>query len=221
MTLDQMRTRFYELIEEVSTNTQFPSATVTAWINVAINLMNMEALYNETALSLSTVSGTRTVALPAGFIVTKDVYYTTAGGIKKALAPVRSEVIQYDFTTTGTPEFYSIRSGSLILDPIPDQSASSISGYYIGKETALSGDSDTPSMSDEFHMYIVRYAVYLACLADGQLEEGRPHLEEFLEGCRRLTMRSYDDKVRRNFNLFASWAYPGLPSMPPQQPQQG
>ena len=74
-------------------------------------------------------------------------------------------------------------------------------------------------MSDEFHIYPVHFAIYMACLSDGQSDRAKPHFEEFQEGTRRLAMRSYDDKVRRNFNMFVGWSFPGIQQF--QQNQQG
>lgn len=207
MTLATMQTLFWELIQESSSDTDFPAATVLSWLNIAIERAGMEALYYEKPVSLSTVSGTRTVALPADFIVMKDLDFTNTTTTE--VAPVRFPIIQLDYVTTGRPEFYSIRNSTLYFDPIPNVTASSLSGFYIAKETALASGSDTPAMPAEFHAYMVHYAVYLSLLSDGQTQQALPHLEEYNEGVRRLANRFWDDRIRRNFNMFVKWAAPG------------
>jgi hypothetical protein len=209
-----MRTRFYELIQESSSDTAFPTATVNAWLNIALERMGMETLYYEKSLSLSTISGTRSVALPADFIVTKDVYFTDTSGTVQELAPVRYPMIQQDYTQIGSPEFYAIRNATLYFDPIPNRTASSITGFYIATEVALANDGDTPAMPGEFHSYIVHCAVYLSLLSDGQNQLAMPHLQEYLDGTRRLAYRFYDDRVRRNFNMFVGWATLGVGAGP-------
>lgn len=207
MTLTTMSTAFWEFIQESSSDTDFPQATVTSWLNMAIERAGMEALYYEKPVSLSTVNGTRTVALPSDFIVMKDLNYTAT--TTSEVMPVRFPIIQLDYTTVGRPEFYSIRNSTLYFDPIPSTTAASLGGFYIAKETALSSGSDSPAMPAEFHGYMVHYAVYLSLLSDGQTEQALPHLQEYNEGVRRLTNRFWDDRVRRNFNMFVEWAKPG------------
>lgn len=208
MTLTEMQTEFYELIQETSSDTDFPAATVTKWLNHAVERAGMEALYYEKAVSLATTNGTRTVALPSDFIVMKDLSYT-ASSITIEVAPVRYPILQLDYTTVGRPEFYSIRNSTLYFDPIPSTTATTLTGFYIAKETALASGSDTLAMPGEFHGYMVHYAVYLSLLSDGQTEQALPHLQEYNEGVRRLTNRFWDDRVRRNFNMFVDWAKPG------------
>jgi len=203
-----MQSAFWALIQETSTDTSFDAANVAAWLNRALERAGMEALYYEKPVSLATVSGTRTVSLPADFIVMKDLLYT-ASSTTTEVAPVKYPIIQQDYTTTGRPEFYSIRDSKLHFDPIPDTSATTLTGYYIAREATLSGASDTPVMPEEFHGYLVHYAVYLSLLSDGQIEQAKPHLEEYNEGVRRLANRFWDERVRRNFNMFVHWAKPG------------
>lgn len=207
MTLSDMRTHFWELIQESSSDTAFPSATVNRWLNLALERASMEALYYEKAYALSTTSGTREVNVPSDFIVSKELHYET-GGTRKELCPVKYPVIAVDYTTTGTPEFYSIRAGQIVLDPVPNVTGSTLKGYYVAKETALSGDSDSPQLPAQYQGYLIHYAVYLSLLSDGQTQLAQPHLLLWQEGIRQLTNEFWDDRVRRNMNMFREWARP-------------
>lgn len=189
------------MIHETSTNSSFSTTHVTAWINAAIEKMNLTALYNEQVLALSTTNGTRSVALPSGFMAMKEVLYTDSS-ITKEVMPVDYSAIAWDYSTVGVPEFYTIRAGLIYFDPIPSSTSATVTGSYVKAETALSGGTDTPAMDADFHFYIVHGAVALCLVSDGQVEAAQYHVKEFEDGARKLTERYWDDRVRNNGNLF-------------------
>lgn len=70
----------------------------------------------ETQTTLSTVAGTRSVALPSRYRQMKRIYLTNDS---PALTFMTTEDI-YKFTTTGQPKFYSIEGENVLFGPIPN-----------------------------------------------------------------------------------------------------
>lgn len=207
-TLSQLRTMAWDAVGELSTDSAFTSTQLTQWINVGLQKLSIESLYYEkTISSLSVSAGTRTVTLPSDFIVTRHVLYTPSGGATRELAPVSYGMIRWEVTTQGNPQIYTIAVGSLVLDPPPNATSSSLlSGFYIAREPSLSGDSDEPMLPDEFRPYLAHYAAYEMMMVDNQPNQAQNHLQQFLEGQRSLTARFWDERIRRNMSMFREGA---------------
>lgn len=83
-------------------------------------------------------------------------------------------------STTGRPVLFSIKPDkSLVIGPVPD-AVYTVNGEYFRQATDLTGDTDTPGITDEYHMLLVwralrAYGLYesaseVVVRADGEIK---------------------------------------------------
>lgn len=79
------------------------------------------------------------VALPTGFLETKDFYLNTSP--KKTLAYLPSDTESDYFTGTGTPRFYTIVGDSFRFGTVPDATYTATLTYYTALTSVSAGGS--------------------------------------------------------------------------------
>lgn len=190
MQLIEIRRQANILIDSLSGGGTIAQPVLERFINRGYRLLNNIALFNLTALSLSTTNGTRTVALPADFLALRDVYYSN-----KRVTYVPYDMLNLENTTAGTPKRYSIRGSTLYFDPIPDTTGSTITGWYYATVTDLSGPTDEPTtFPSQYHDYLIDYAVYEGLLLLNKPEAAGVYKKRFDEGAEMLA--AYFDRDR-------------------------
>jgi len=206
MTLAEMRRQANIIIDALTQGQMtIPVPILTRYINRGYRLMNNLAIFNLKSLSLSTTSGTRTVAAPADFMYSRDVLYNG-----KRVTPVPYEWLDLVTVTTGAPTKYSIRNETFYFDPIPSTTGSTVTGWYYATVTALSAAADEPAttLPPEYHDYLIDYAVYEGLLSLGRSEAAKIYKERFDEGTQLVSAAFRKDSAREDIALFRAQATP-------------
>ena len=112
---------------------------VTADINRSLRLQCMAAT--------DTLTEAASIALPADFLAVIDIYRATDPRV--ALQPTTPQAIHSQYVSSGTPRFYAIVDGTLLLSPSPDGSEDIELRYY-AKLADLSADGDTNDVLTNF-----------------------------------------------------------------------
>lgn len=148
----------------------------------------------ETVTTLTTTSGTQTVALPSDFLEMRKIYYTLSG-VRFPLVerPVIPMSINESSNVLAPPSTFYIQGSSLYLIPIPDQTYTITLDYY-AKIGPLSSSATNWLMTQSPMVYlagsIVQGALWLG--TKFALEGAQPWIAQFisaLEGVRRADIR--------------------------------
>lgn len=117
---------------------------------------------------------------------TSDFDYAVASDYRRTIAIsdadgvilLRKRFDELQFMTTAeddTPHFFSVYGSNVHVRPVPN-SVFNLTHYYVGEETALSSDTDTPALPTRWHDVAVEYAVYLAKMRAGNFQEAEQNL---------------------------------------------
>lgn len=90
----------------------------------------------ETALSLTCVAGTATIALPTRYVQMKSIYLDTDPKVKLQPVTLEQGIALRPSSGTGRPRFFATEGDNIRLFPTPD-SAYSISGIYYASFAGL------------------------------------------------------------------------------------
>jgi len=112
---------------------------VTADINQEMRLRVME--------STTTIVEAATMTLPTDFVEIVSVYRDTDP--RTVIAPTTPQTLQRMFETSGTPAFYTIVDGSMLLSPSPSGSEN-VEIRYIASLSDLSADTDTNNVLTKY-----------------------------------------------------------------------
>lgn len=152
MALDTYDNLFISISNRIERGTQLDTE-----INDFILLAEKEMLSNpteslkiseaETIEDLSTVTSTRALALPTGFIKSRDFTITLSGGIGKLTYRTPDQMtIRND---TGTPYFYTIQGNSIYFDIIPEE-VWTVTMDYFKEFTPLTVTNQTNIVLDKY-----------------------------------------------------------------------
>lgn len=131
----------------------------TAGVNRDMRLLDMQ---NTATLTTATHPVDLSALDPAiGSVVS---LYAEVGGDPRQLRPV-TEFGAHEYVDTGSPRYFSIRDGSLILDPEPDGTYT-LYLTYIGALATLSADADTNDVMSRYpDLYIYQALTHAAVWA--------------------------------------------------------
>jgi len=177
MTLATLRTSVRERLGVPSDDSLFTNAVLTALINDALQIVSSEAdwYWLEKQENLSLVNGTSAYTVASDCTRTINVEDPT--GIALARKPV-DELVSMSTATAGVVRFFSPYGLKLEFRPVPNTSITVVH-RYLGGETALSADGDTPLMPAQFQPALVEYAAYLAKMRVGNTQEAAANLEVY------------------------------------------
>ena len=96
-----------------------------AKINRRLRIRSME-----TALSLTTVGGTATVALPTRYVQMKSIYIDADPKVKLQPVTLEQGIALRPSSASGRPRFFATEGDNLRLFPTPDASYSIVGIYY-------------------------------------------------------------------------------------------
>lgn len=96
-----------------------------AKINRRLRIRSME-----TALSLTTVAGTATVALPTRYVQMKSIYVDTDPKVKLQPVSLEQGITLRPTSGTGKPRFFATEGDNLRFFPTPDAAYSIVGIYY-------------------------------------------------------------------------------------------
>lgn len=96
-----------------------------AKINRRLRIRSME-----TALSLTTVAGTATAALPTRYVQMKSIYVDTDPKVKLQPVSLEQGITLRPTSGTGKPRFFATEGDNLRFFPTPDAAYSIVGTYY-------------------------------------------------------------------------------------------
>lgn len=144
----------------------------------------------ESSTSLTTVAGTRTVALPTGYLQAKRLYVSSS--------PVQTleYIAPHDYwrrwmsTTTGTPLAYTVEGENFLFGPIPD--GTSIECLYYARPSALSSAVNAIfTANPELYLYAALVAAEPYLKNDRRIPIWKSQFEQILQ-----EVQSADDRDR-------------------------
>lgn len=199
MTLAEIRRQSNIIIEALTSGQTLPGPVLNRYINRGYRMMNDAAVFNLAPLALSTVSGTRTVAVPADFMYTRDVLYNG-----KVVTPVPYEWLDLVTTTPGIPVRYDVRNGNFYLDPIPSTTGATITGWYYATVADLSAAGDEPvtTLPARYHDYLIDYAVAEGLMATGRAEAAQVYMQRYNTGVKAASAAFRKDQTRSDISIF-------------------
>lgn len=177
MTLATLRTSVRNRLGVPSTDSVYTDTALTSLINDALNYISTEAdwYWLEKSETLSLVNGTSAYSVASDCTRTINVEDPT--GIPLQRKPI-DELVAISTATAAVVRFFSPFGTKLEFRPVPNTSIS-VNHRYIGGETALSSDSDTPLIPAQFQPALVEYTVYLARMRAGNIQEAAAVLEVY------------------------------------------
>lgn len=122
---------------------------------------DLDARFQDSTATLSTVAGTETVALPTDVINIRSVFVDTAQQVTlKYVTPDQFRTL-YPYDTSGVPNVYTVIGSSLYLAPVPD-GVYSLPITYKARVPAISVGSPTNWLLTTYpNVYL--YAALLEC----------------------------------------------------------
>ena len=188
-TLDEIRAEILETAGLASDDPRFPDATMTKIVNRALRQVSAEHdwPWNESSETITTVADTQAYSPAAGWQKTIRLRYED-----RDLVPFQGRESAQFHNNTGAPVGYFIEKDQIHFVPVPD-GAYSIDHVYSGFETALSGDSDTPSLPDRYLDWLVHVALIQVA---AKLRD--PELYGLADRERRRWYARASDEVRRS-----------------------
>lgn len=114
-------------------------------------------------VTFATAAGTQDYAPPGDWLRTVDLRVTSPSFNTDGMTLYSAMELddRWSSVQRGQPTEYAIYGDHLRLAPCPD-GIYTVSHRYVQVEPAMSGDTDTPIMPDQFRTSIVEYAAYLA-----------------------------------------------------------
>lgn len=199
MTLAEMRRQANIIIEALTGGQTLAVPILNRYINRGYRMMNDAAVFNQSALALSTTNGTRTVSLPNDFMYTRDVLYNG-----KRVTPVPYEWLDLVTTTPGAPKRYSIRNSTLYFDPIPSTTGATITGWYYAQVTDLSAAADEPAITlpSRYHDFLIDYVVAEGLMSLGKPEAAQSYMQRYNTGVGAVSAAFRKDQAREDIAIF-------------------
>lgn len=153
-----------------SSDSFFTDAVVTELINEALDWYSVQGDWRWLEkLDAQAYTGSDNVEdLPADYSAT--VLVTNTSGEPLMEKPWAEFAYLSDGTESANPRVYSVWSGAVYLYPTPSGSLT-INHYYRAAETALSGDTDTPLIPDQWLGCVYEYAAGLGAQRQGNMAE--------------------------------------------------
>jgi len=175
-TLAQLRTNVRRMADVAGTTAlqRHPDTDLNDYVNRGIAALRREldvAIPDQRFLSsttTSTVAGTSTYALPAGFnfLVSVDL---EAHGTKLWLVPYemheRPTLTSPDTAYAGTPAHYRLRGSNIEVLPTP-QGVFTLTLWYVADPSTLSLDADTFDTITRLDDFVIAYASKLVAMKD-------------------------------------------------------
>lgn len=190
MQLSAIRTEVYETAGVASDDPRIPTATMTRIVNRALRRVSGEYDWPwlQTTETITTAAGTQAYTPTSGYRKTLRLRYEDQDLVE--LQP--RDAAQYH-NVTGSPVGFFTEDDKVHVVPTPD-GVYSLHHVYQARETALSSDSDTPLLPDEYIDWLVFTALILvaARIRDDGLygiadRERRRAADDAMRGLRRST----------------------------------
>jgi len=177
VTLATLRTSVRTRLGVPSSDALFTDTVLTELINEALQYISSEHdwWWLEKSETLSLTSSTSAYSVASDCTRTINVEDPT--GIPLSRKGI-DELVAMTTAEAGYVRFFSPYGTKLEFRPVPNTSIS-VNHRYIGGETALSGDSDTPLIPAQFQPALIEYAVYLCHTRIGNTQEAGPVLEVY------------------------------------------
>jgi hypothetical protein len=133
----------------------YTASRVNQYINDAIGELSAKAQYYGEQQQYSFTATTASTPLPSGLTKVISIRLTDTG---QELVPVDIRDIDRSGTSAGTPMWYALNGGNLILYPTPDQSYATAVRYFKTMSPLVS-DTDVPSLPARYHLKLSTYAI--------------------------------------------------------------
>lgn len=158
MDLQTMRGKLRTRLGVPDSDGLYTDTVVDSLINSALHYLESEAAWGwlEAEETVTTINGTATYALPAGFRASIGVTSPDGYGLEKATA----EHHRLLRGASGVPKVWDIFAATLRFAPTP-ATGLAFTHIYIGAEAELEADDDTPLLPAVWHDAVVEYAAYL------------------------------------------------------------
>lgn len=168
-TLTNMRTSVRQRLGVPSTDSFYTDTILTGLINEALNWYagQWDWPWLEKSETISCADADSDYSLASDYQSTIAVIDST--GTPLVEKPFDELLFMTD-AKSANPHFYTVYNATLHVRPVPNGSFN-LTHYYRAAETALSGDSDTPAMPDQWLGAVYEYAAGLGFQAAGNLTD--------------------------------------------------
>lgn len=193
--LTDIRTEVRQRIGFSTTDTSLTDTVLTALINAANRKQSLihdwPWLVTTDATLTATVSGTRIYTPATNW---RKTQYIITDGAQQLKVKQPQDIWRFA-DVTGSPQFYSVQGGSIIIAPTPD-AVYTIDHIYIKNVTALSSDTDEPDSPMWALDLLIEGAAVLAAKRLKDPELARAVQQEYMQ-----TLVTLQDEVRRTRQL--------------------
>lgn len=163
-----LRVKVQQRLGRPTTDAVLTSTILTALVNEALDYLSVEADWEwlEKSETITTVNGTQSYSVAAD--CRRTVSLLNPEGFPIPRKPIHE--VRMMGTASGTPRMFSPYKNALIVRPIPS-GAEAFTHLYIGGETDLSADGDTPLLPAVWDPTLIAKACELAAMREGNSTE--------------------------------------------------
>jgi hypothetical protein len=170
-------------IEGTSYTERHPDSDVTDYANRGVaafyrvlkrNIPDQRFLTSSTktttaGTSLYALSGFTSTAAALQHLISVEL---DASGVKRWLEPYEmnehAELSDTNVSTSGVPQFYRLRAGSIDILPAPDSSSYTLTIWYVPHQTELTGDANTVDVLNRLDEYVIAWGARIVATKDKQ-----------------------------------------------------
>lgn len=184
---------------------QLTNEDIIRWINdgqIEVVKHNDGALQKTGTLNL--VAGQAQYDLPADLLILRSLRYKFDDMLSysylkyKNMQEFDSAIDGWDGThyTSGTPSFFTMYEGKIILFPVPERSSTAgIKVLYNQEPASVTSLSDELALPLIYHNTLTKYCMWQASLLDEDHEPALMYRSDFAEDMSRLASRETTDPV--------------------------
>lgn len=158
-TLIQLRGSLRVRLGVPATDAFYTDAVCTEFINDALHYLETEQAWGwmEKEAVVATINATSTYALPADYRTSIALCDSTGNDLLQVSAAMLRRLV----AAQGNPQLWDVLGTNLRLAPTPT-GAANLTHIYIGTETDLAADGDTPKLPSVWHQALVECAAWMA-----------------------------------------------------------